>query len=793
MRSRFLLSVVFFLITSIVAFSQNPHFTRDMEGIPLNISIEWGFSPLVHQQASEMGVDIYWNRVENITDNINTITDNDFKLLPISVRDASGQRFNWIEYYCDAKYSVWEAEGTDTTSVGYATLERSSSRTEIVHGTNETYIRTKPFVPDTTIMWGPYYYQEIEYIAYEDAVVDTLVTYNADFRLKLERNNSYPQNDTTSDNPVEPICKLLVTKSTLDSTWYISTVTIDSLILTRDDLPILNQFYTKSIIYDYLNIPPTENIGLQNHRRGIMGGVGGADYIEFKVIWLGSPAYLLSVDKVTVYDERGERLKTSNVPRTLIETQLSKLSSHQNLIVGQYGIDEPFSIDHFEPIRIVAQILRDNNQQLYLPFMGFWDGVWQDIGNPFGAQHLSPHKEFFMRTNGLVNIWQNAYMYDQPVKDNASIPYRFILEGYNDYRDINIMITAKNYKLAYSIDSLFGVSLQCSEQDNDVSHLRDPQPHEVLYNANLALLHGARFFDMYTYYAQRAPGNQEGFTTTGMIDYQKQPTDKWYMWRDVLKPRLHGLFGNTLKRLIPKFAEYRLGFNPSANYDLNLNRIKRVKLGNGQVPEALGTFADIGFFNLNGEEGNNYFMLLTRHYTDPNINNYKIEFRNLLNFKNWRLKNYIDDNDVTVVPNTIGYAESPSFALNRGDAILFSLHPVVNYGGKLTANETAGNGMTLYDKMIIESGATLTVNGTYTIQKDITVNDGGILLLQPGANLVFQNGAKLILKGGLTASGASANKITLDFTSQQNGNGIVTEDEDFLTATNCIIKMFCKR
>ena len=68
---------------------------------------------------------MFWNRVENIAINMNdVIIANNFNIMPISIRNSSNVRFNWIEYYCDAKYTVWEAEGTDVVNVGRATLER---------------------------------------------------------------------------------------------------------------------------------------------------------------------------------------------------------------------------------------------------------------------------------------------------------------------------------------------------------------------------------------------------------------------------------------------------------------------------------------------------------------------------------------------------------------------------------------------------------------------------------------------------------------------------------------------
>ncbi|MCK7525794.1 MAG: hypothetical protein MZV64_53400 [Ignavibacteriales bacterium] len=85
---------------------------------------------------------------------------------------------------------------------------------------------------------------------------------------------------------------------------------------------------------------------------------------SFKVIWIGKsnpsgmPQYLLSFDKVIVSDLRGRELvDPSSEARSNIEIQDQKLIDFETDITGWMGIDEPVSIDIFEPIRIVKEIL----------------------------------------------------------------------------------------------------------------------------------------------------------------------------------------------------------------------------------------------------------------------------------------------------------------------------------------------------------------------------------------------------------------------------------------------------
>ena len=57
--------------------------------------------------------------------------------------------------------------------------------------------------------------------------------------------------------------------------------------------------------------------------------------------------------------------------------------------------------------------------------------------------------------------------------------------------------------------------------------------------------------------------------------------------------------------------------------------------------------------------------------------------------------------------------------------------------------------------MTIESGATLTINGTYNINQNITVNAGGSLVINNGAIITFSSGKKLSIFGTLNANGAT--------------------------------------
>ncbi|MDR3611830.1 MAG: T9SS type A sorting domain-containing protein [Ignavibacteriaceae bacterium] len=86
-----------------------------------------------------------------------------------------------------------------------------------------------------------------------------------------------------------------------------------------------------------------------------------------------------------------------------------------------------------------------------------------------------------------------------------------------------------------------------------------------------------------------------------------------------------------------------------------------------------------------------------------------------------------------------------------GTGKLFKFAPVVLYGGDIRYNETITGTNTLSGEMSIKSGDTLTIsaNSTYNINNNISIESGGTLILNPGATLNINNGASLVVNGNL--------------------------------------------
>ena len=463
--------ILFILLIFLYVFNPNiysqqqvpPDWIRQYEGIPIKAALHWDWvevNPDAVIKMKDAGVNIIHTNI-GVKDGqaldpgsqMHTIDTLGLVVIPVrSRKDFSSPMLNWIQHYTDAKYSVWEAEGNPAYD---ANLEYDSDVMEPkTSGDTLKYIKLKPeFSAEHNIelIKGPYYIQDVNYYASNSDTLD-MVKYTASFRLMLEENPLY--SDTVQVTESEPICIIQVTQSYIANTtttpWQLGCeYPIKERTLTRADFEELNSFdnfyfHTEldSAFYTLesdscQSAPASQEIdqytfhSYLGYGEPVPGPRTSRKYIQFKVIWLGKQQYLLSIDKVTVSDERGLELfgPDSLDFRDLIIAQANSLNNYNaySLVAGWLGIDEPVSIDIFEPIKIVTQILDDNSQSkrpLWLPWMGRWDGAWNDSSpNNLGAMKLSPWLEFKKRV-GKGNIIQNVYMFDSP--EELTIQHKYI-------------------------------------------------------------------------------------------------------------------------------------------------------------------------------------------------------------------------------------------------------------------------------------------------------------------------------------------------------------------------------
>src|SRR5690606_37156445 len=87
----------------------------------------------------------------------------------------------------------------------------------------------------------------------------------------------------------------------------------------------------------------------------------------------------------------------------------------------------------------------------------------------------------------------------------------------------------------------------------------------------------------------------------------------------------------------------------------------------------------------------------------------------------------VDTLTFTLVTSSNGTAEF-SDDIYPGDTKLYSIFPVVRYGGAWLSNDTIKTGLVeLSDKMIISNGVTLTINSEYAANDTITLTGSGFI------------------------------------------------------------------
>lgn len=240
---------------------------RTVDYIPMHTGLaSWWFEdPNRHYILNiikNAGIDII-NANVNDLDWMDTIANAGLRAIVARVHDPNGPNLlNNVQYYTDAKYSEWEAEGTPLGK-GDATLYHDTARTHIIPetGGNPGYVIIDTAALNSTfeIINGPYYTSEVRYYVYPEKDIlskrDTIVYYTANFRLMLQDN---PNNIDTVRDTSTAICRIRVTYSNHNGLYELgSTYSPRDTILTLGAFKTLNQFQDHELEeYDLTTNPP---------------------------------------------------------------------------------------------------------------------------------------------------------------------------------------------------------------------------------------------------------------------------------------------------------------------------------------------------------------------------------------------------------------------------------------------------------------------------------------------------------------------------------------------------------
>jgi hypothetical protein len=727
-------------------------------GIPLIIYPERDanrlIDPLNYIQMKEMGVfGVLGGNV--LPDFLDEFETRGLKVLPWY---KSGDEFhNRIYNYTDAHYTVWEAEGTDPLE-GKVTLYHSEHTSISPDG--KSVKAEGPNVPDgDTIILGPGYPQNITY-----RISTMPVEYTAEYRMKIEQRNTPP-----SGYLDDVVCTLLITASN-------AALTEDTIVASREitveEFNGWNNYDTLNINYELTDL--SEDYLQRIVSVNTSSSQFNAHCIQFKVIWAGLDYLNLYVDKIRVYDNKGLELVEEPGPASLIAGLVNTYINHSlgETIISWYGIDEPPSIDNYEPFRVVDSIVADvsdNHLRLHTGFpIGNISGtfsIWQYIDT--FAFNKYKDVEFWLRAKPK-NMQMNLYNYHYPYSPDETLP------NYNSlWQTENIKYITDNLGRINDYDSSFSHSTQSGKFYLGASGIGPssilPTPSQINYHVNLGLMYGAKELRLDPFFS-----NLEG--NIGLINPLEQTTENYDFFRFTLIPRLNGTFGKTLRSI------HQTGQYPKISADSSYNFIDNFS-GNLECLPAIANY-DLGFFT--DQLVRDYFMIVSRYYNEAgvcpiyaNLDETHFDFINL------SLTKYIADTTYTVINEDV----SIRISLPPGEAELFRIVPVVKHGGTLITDDVAGEGITLRGDMIIDNGATLSIYGTYTARGNITIKNGSIINGENG-KIIFEDGKKLIINGIAAINGTEQNKLIFDFEPPGSGEveyGIVINPTASLNISYCEI------
>ncbi len=396
------------------------HYLDDYEGIPI-IAVYINadardLTPANFQSLRDLGAIGIASRIHNQAE-YDLIVNNNLRVLPINIWNS--EPYHWVSYYSDAVYSKWEAEGNlGDLSKGEVQLQYNHSIGDTFYNSIDT-TRGVVTINNTPgkLIYGPAYLQNIKYqVMNFDST--GYVKYTTTFKLKIEKNNPSIEvglNDT--------VCTIKVVAANPKVAGE-PLKTIDSTILTvgsflQGDSSGWGKWRNRS--FENYTLEELEN-KVDNVYRGIyptpLDDPNKFDsfWMEYIVDWAGLDNVKLYVDYVEVKDTKGDEIKTQQFAKDRVYSIVS-LYSNPDHVLGWMGLNEPKSIDSYEPIRIVDSLIQaaSNNQlRYYATFTTGWkDVVGQNQPEYGGNGNVLKVIEFIHRTK-IPYISFNLYNYDYP-------------------------------------------------------------------------------------------------------------------------------------------------------------------------------------------------------------------------------------------------------------------------------------------------------------------------------------------------------------------------------------------
>ncbi|MFA6596869.1 MAG: right-handed parallel beta-helix repeat-containing protein [Ignavibacteriaceae bacterium] len=720
----------FFFVFHISFLSAQVPYLDRYDGIPIIAHTNKKSSEISNEnllKMKELGIYGFYATDLDLT-NYNRIKTQGLKMFPLQIWTANP----WVVYYTDAVYTKWEAEGKGNGLNGDMELKHNTSIGIPFTEGNTSGIVTNSASSDKLI-YGPGYYQ---YVTYKELPVsgNDPIRYRANYRLKVKRIDAIALPAEYLDSAV---CKLQIVASnpanSSETTIQEMTLSVRNFLENGGGWDV---WETKSFfpytLASLVNINQTEHLTPSGNQNLISLELT-TQYMQYKVVWQGRTFLKLYVDYIEIYDSKANELITSPTVRTNIASLVSQYADTSG-VLGWFGLNEPSSIDNYEPFRIVDSLVQSVNPNLHL-YTTFTTGYTAAYGGQYpgfmeGNGSVYPGTEFIKRSK-LKYLSLNTYMYDYPYS-----------LGEESYRERNIALVTNLNLTQLRIDGA-PIPLSHSTQSGKFCNILGsyvPSNTQMNYHINLGLLFGMKELTcdpFFTLTLNNSPYRE------GLVNFESTPptlTPLGQFWKDIIKPRMSGLVGKTIKTLTPTSQYYEKDLaSTSIINNTFLNKLEK------NPTNLSGAFiVDLGFFSNPTDLNKKYFIVVNRYYSE--CENLRFYFQNLNDFKNWEITNLVTNTKTTIVTNTANEAEHTD-VIPIGDAGLYSVLPVVKYGGTLAASETISGSLQMGGNIIVPTGFTL------TLAANSVINPNGFSIVSTGGTITIQSGATVngaILKTGST-------------------------------------------
>jgi hypothetical protein len=689
------------------------------------------------------------------------------KLMAVKESEAT----DYISYYTKGYYTRWEAE-RDEFALLETGIKHPVGNNNYIDGQVEEYLGKTCWASNRNVghnvdnlIWGPNYRQDKKYRWF--GLINQPIPYNTVFNLALGYADGYL--GTT------PVCKISVFyryKISDGNNSSYHTVTLDEETLKVSDFPpnsfkvfTLSYQYPSNLIETLISKVPIDNY---TEKGQLIIDTEPSTGIEFRIDWYDVGK--LYVDYVDVYDNQIGKDFIQNPP--LVSSRIKYYTdkfTNWNSLEYWFAYEEPNTMDSYTPFRIVDSLIQ--NYQGITKRKPLSTIIYEDwSGQRNGDWHL---QKFVNMANPekLIIDWYPFWV-DYPTWEGFDHLSRMF--EYADAAKPDFWYVAQGF--GEKLDSAF----------SDYCYWRKPNKEELNASIMLSLAYGSKGTMIWPF-SSGWSGGPEILCDTQFVYFDAPltqngtPTELYNYIKNDLTRRLKSYLGATLLGLTYAKENLQLRHitptqNPLPNPPSNDYLTIGLQLTNKDMNW------HVGFFNKPDQIDNKYFLMANLWTNSQMTIQVKVTPPiDAPGYSNYRFRNIEPSNNFDITFQT---QTTPTLTFPAGEGYLFQVAPVVKYGGKLVYNETINNNPTLFEDMSIESGATLTVNGTYTAKANITVKSGGKIVAGTNGKIIFDYGKQLIIDGSAEIKGtSSANKLALQFSG--NNIAVLVKPGSSLTLDYC--------